>query len=81
MAILLYVESVEDNEAIFVENARQFTRIIGPDSKSILEILEKPKEVLKSELYFQINSINQNTIFSIGFVSTNGCRKLHSISG
>lgn len=48
MAILLYVESVEDNEAIVVENARQFTRIIGPDSKSILEILEKPKQVIKN---------------------------------
>lgn len=45
MAILLYVESLEDNEALFVENARQFTRVIGPDSKSIMEILEKPKKV------------------------------------
>lgn len=53
MAILLYVESLEDNEALFVENARQFTRVIGPDCKSIMEVLEKPKHV-SEWLFFNI---------------------------
>lgn len=45
LATLLYVEALEDNEAILVENARQLTRIMDPKNKSVLEKLECPRKV------------------------------------
>lgn len=45
LATLLYVEALEDNEAIFIENARQVTRIMDPKKKSVLETLESPRKV------------------------------------
>ncbi|XP_037036217.1 uncharacterized protein LOC119074301 isoform X2 [Bradysia coprophila] len=45
LATLLYVEALEDNEAILIENARQLTRIMDPKNKSVLETLECPRKV------------------------------------
>lgn len=47
LAILLYVEALEDNETLFVEDARQLCRIMGGDAtrKPYLETLETPRSV------------------------------------
>lgn len=45
LIILLYMESLEDNEAIFIENVRQVARIIDPKRKTFFQKLESPKEV------------------------------------
>lgn len=46
IAILLYVEALEDNEVVFVENVRQFNRILTDSSKRpYLESLDQPKKV------------------------------------
>lgn len=46
IAVLLYVEALEDNEVVFVENVRQFNRIFTDSNKKpFLEVLEKPKKV------------------------------------
>lgn len=46
IAILLYVESLEDNEVMFVEDLRQFHRIVIDSNKKIyLEPLEKTRKV------------------------------------
>lgn len=47
LAVLLYVEALEDNEVVFVENVRQFNRILTDSSKQpFLENLKKPKKVV-----------------------------------
>lgn len=43
LATLLYVEALEDNETILIENARQLTRIMDPKNKSVVETLEPRK--------------------------------------
>lgn len=46
IAILLYVESLEDNEVMFIEDLRQFQRIMTDSSKKIhLEPLDQVKKV------------------------------------
>lgn len=45
LIILLYMESLEDNEAIFIENVRQVSRIIDPKRKTYFQKLESPKKV------------------------------------
>lgn len=46
IAVLLYVEALEDNEVVFVENVRQFNRIsIDSNKRPFLEKLVKPKKV------------------------------------
>lgn len=46
IAILLYVEALEDNEVVFVENVRQFNRILTDSNKRpYLESLDQPKKV------------------------------------
>lgn len=46
LAILLYVEALEDNEALFIEDARQMYRIMGDSKKkSFIETLETPRNV------------------------------------
>lgn len=47
LAILLYVEALEDNEALFVEDARQLCRVMGGDAtrKTYLETLQAPRTV------------------------------------
>lgn len=46
IAVLLYVEALEDNEVVFVENVRQFNRIFTDSNKKpFLEGLEQPKKV------------------------------------
>ena len=48
LILLLFVESLEDNEAFLAENVVQVSRIVDPKNKAILEKLQKPK--LKSSL-------------------------------
>lgn len=48
LVILLYMESLEDNEAITIENVRQMCKIIDPKKKSILEKINNPKKVISS---------------------------------
>lgn len=44
--MLLYVEALEDNEVVFVENVRQFNRIsIDANKQPFLEKLDQPKKV------------------------------------
>lgn len=46
MAILLYVEALEDNEVVFVEDVRQVHRIMTDSSKQkYLEPLDQPRKV------------------------------------
>lgn len=46
ITILLYVEALEDNEVIFIENVRQFNRILTDSNKQpFLEQMEQPKKV------------------------------------
>lgn len=46
ITILLYVEALEDNEVIFIENVRQFNRILTDSNKQpFLEPMEHPKKV------------------------------------
>lgn len=46
IATLLYVEALEDNEVIFVENLRQINRVMTDSSKTpFLESLQQPKKV------------------------------------
>lgn len=45
LIILLYMESLEDNEAIFIENVRQVARIIDPKRKTFFQKLESPKKL------------------------------------
>ncbi|XP_055326959.1 uncharacterized protein LOC129580499 isoform X2 [Sitodiplosis mosellana] len=46
IAVLLYVEALEDNEVVFVENVRQFNRIsIDSNKQPFLENLDRPKKV------------------------------------
>lgn len=48
IAILLYVEALEDNEVVFVENVRQFNRIsMDANKRPYLESLDQPKKVRK----------------------------------
>lgn len=46
MAILLYVEALEDNEVVFVEDVRQVHRIMTDSNKQkYLEPLDEPRKV------------------------------------
>lgn len=45
LAVLIYVEALEDNEALIIENARQIARIINTKDKVIFERLEEPQKV------------------------------------
>lgn len=48
LIVLLFVENLEDNEALLVENVLQVSRIIDPKNKAIHERLQKPR--LKSSM-------------------------------
>lgn len=53
MAILLYVEALEDNEVVFVEDVRQVHRIMTDSNKQkYLEPLDEPRKV---DLEFEKN--------------------------
>lgn len=43
MVSLLFVEALEDNENLLVENCYQFSRILAPKQKAIYEKLESPR--------------------------------------
>lgn len=45
LPILLYVEALEDNESLLVEDARQIGRIIDPNNKSVFETMTEPNKV------------------------------------
>lgn len=42
---LLFIESLEDNEAIFTENIYQISKIHDPKNKAILYLLNEPKKI------------------------------------
>lgn len=53
LAILLYVEALEDNETLLVEDVRQISRIMTDSSKQThLETLDKPRKVSLLDLRF-----------------------------
>ena len=83
IAILLYVEALEDNEVVFVENVRQFNRILTDSNKRpYLESLDQPKKVRNSrcslfnaqELLLTVYCVH--LFFSLGFSMFDGCRRL-----
>lgn len=45
LTALIYVEALEDNEALVVENARQVARIGDPKNKALFEMLYEPQKV------------------------------------
>lgn len=66
IATLLYVEALEDNEVVFVENVRQFNRILTDSNKQpFLENLEQPKKVRCNISHFGIELINVCAFHSI----------------
>lgn len=79
IAILLYVEALEDNEVIFVEDVRQIYRIMTDSNKRcFLEPLDKPRKVLIF-WYVQSNFIvkcNFLCYLNVDFCMFNGCRRL-----
>jgi poly(ADP-ribose) glycohydrolase len=48
LILILFVENLEDNEALLVENVLQVSRIIDPKNKAVIEKLQKPR--LKSSM-------------------------------
>lgn len=68
LVILLHVESLEDNEAITIQGARQISRIIDPKNKSFFEKLEKPRVIpiccMDAENYFEfpINQFEEDNV-------------------
>lgn len=44
LAVLLYVEALEDNESLQIENAHHVTRIIDPKGRALFEKIEQPKK-------------------------------------
>ncbi|XP_062565861.1 uncharacterized protein LOC134228095 isoform X2 [Armigeres subalbatus] len=44
LAVLLYVEALEDNESLQVENAHHIARIVDPQGKALFEPIEQPKK-------------------------------------
>ncbi|XP_055540620.1 uncharacterized protein LOC129727142 isoform X2 [Wyeomyia smithii] len=44
LAVLLYVEALEDNESLQVENAHHIARIIEPRGRALYERIEQPKK-------------------------------------
>lgn len=71
---LLFVEKLEDNEALLVENVIQICRIVDPKHKALLEKLEKPK--LKSALLF-MDAENYKTYPPSQFEEDNCLRELN----
>lgn len=58
LGILLYVEALEDNEALFVEDARQLCRVIGDaNKKSYLETLESARSVSVKSHIFPVGNV------------------------
>lgn len=58
IATLLYVEALEDNEVVFIENVRQFNRILTDSNKQLaLERLDQPKKVRHKILTILINEL------------------------
>lgn len=47
LTALVYVEALEDNEALIVENARQVCKIVDPKNKAFVEYLDEPQLVSK----------------------------------
>lgn len=64
LAVLLYIESLEDNECLMVDGARQMGRIIDPKNKAILEKFNEPRKVK-----FKINQNELVTKFNKWFNS------------
>lgn len=68
LVVLLHVESLEDNEAITIQGARQISRIIDPKNKSFFEKLEKPRVIpiccMDAENYFEfpINQFEEDNV-------------------
>lgn len=46
LVALIYVEALEDNEALIVENARMVARVIDPHNKAFFEEIFEPQKVI-----------------------------------
>lgn len=55
LPLLLYVEALEDNETLLIEDARQIGRIIDPQNKSVFETLNTPSKVCFRLKFDEIN--------------------------
>lgn len=44
LAVLLYVEALEDNESLQIENAHHVARIVEPRGRALFEKIEQPKK-------------------------------------
>ncbi|XP_058823675.1 uncharacterized protein LOC131684645 isoform X2 [Topomyia yanbarensis] len=44
LAVLLYVEALEDNESLQIENAHHMARILEPWGRALFETIEQPKK-------------------------------------
>ncbi|XP_055639878.1 uncharacterized protein LOC129777557 isoform X2 [Toxorhynchites rutilus septentrionalis] len=44
LAVLLYVEALEDNESLQIENAHHMARIVDPRGRALFEPIEQPKK-------------------------------------
>lgn len=78
MAILLYVEALEDNEVVFVEDVRQVHRIMTDSNKQkYLEPLDEPRKV-----HFALNFQSIFIHFSVcpGVIVFDGPRGLQFVS-
>lgn len=71
---ILFVESLEDNEALLIENVVQVSRIVDPKNKAILEKLQKPK--LKSSMVC-LDAENYRTFPPSQFEEDNCLRELN----
>lgn len=74
LIVLLFVECLEDNEVLLIENVMQMTRIIDPKNKGILEILQPPR--LKSSMLC-MDAENYQTLPIAQFEEDNTLRELN----
>lgn len=74
LIVLLFVECLEDNEVLLIENVMQMTRIIDPKNKAILEKLQTPR--LKSSMIC-IDAENYQTLPIAQFEEDNTLRELN----
>lgn len=74
LIILLFVESLEDNEVILAENFVQVSRIVDPKNKAIFERLQKPK--MQSSMIC-MDAENYHTFSASQFEEDNCLRELN----
>ncbi|XP_055607530.1 uncharacterized protein LOC129755186 isoform X2 [Uranotaenia lowii] len=73
LAVLLYVEALEDNESLQIENAHHMSRIIEPKGRALFERIEQPKKTTLS----CIDAENYRTLPSQQFEEDDILRELN----